>query len=64
VEEIGEHRRRRARADEPFRLEGLDVRFAEPLELGIRQPAPGTCDGIGLERLLLARSTATAPRGR
>ena len=31
MEEIGEHGRRRARADQPFGLEGLDRRLAEML---------------------------------
>src|SRR5271165_781726 len=52
AEEIGKHGGRRARADQPFRLEGLDVPFAEPLDLRVQQPAPRSCYGIGLERLL------------
>ena len=52
VEEIGEHRGRRAGADQPLGLEGLDVGLAEPLGLGVEQPAPRAADAIGLQRLL------------
>ena len=41
VEEIGQHRRRGARADQPFGLERLDVGRAEPLGFGVEQPAVG-----------------------
>ena len=41
VEEIGEHGGRRTRADEFFGLEGLHVRFAEPLGFRVEQPAQG-----------------------
>ncbi len=44
VEQIGEHGRRRAGADETLGLEGLDRGFAEMLVLGIEQPAIRSAD--------------------
>ena len=44
VEQIGEHRRRGAGADQALGLEGLDVGLAEALGFGIEQPAPGAAD--------------------
>ena len=64
VEEIGEDSRRGARADQPLGLEGLDLGFAETLGLGVEQPAPGTADGIGLQRLLQRVRLQQHRRGR
>ena len=52
MEEIGKHRRRRARADQPFCLEGLDFGLAEALRLRVEQASPGTANGVGLQGLL------------
>ena len=64
MEEIGEHGGRRAGADQALGLEGLHRGLAEPLGLGVEQPAVRTADAIGLQRLLQRRATAAAPRGR
>ena len=42
MEEIGEHGRRGAGADQALGLEGLDVGVAETFGLGVEQPAIGT----------------------
>ena len=52
MEEIGEHRGRGAGADQAFGLERLNVGLAEPLGLGIEQPALGPAEAIGLQRPL------------
>ena len=64
VEQIGEHRGRRAGADQALGLEGLDVGLAEALGLGIEQPAPGAADAYRAAAPASARWTAAAPRGR
>ena len=64
VEEIGEHGGRGAGADQPFGLEGLDVGLAEPLGLGVEQPAAGAADAIGLQRLLQRVGLQQHRRGR
>lgn len=52
VEEIGEHGGRGRRADQAFGLESLNRGVADPLGLGVEQPAPGAFDAIGLQRPL------------
>ena len=52
MKEIGEHGGRGAGADQAFGLEGLDRGVAEPLGLGVEQPAVGTAEAIGLQRPL------------
>ena len=64
MEEIGEHGGRGAGADQALGLEGLNRRLAEPLGLGVEQPAVGAADAIGLQGLLQRRWTAAARRGR
>jgi hypothetical protein len=48
---LRENGRRRAPADETFRLEYLNVSCAEPLGFRVEQPAKGTAETIGLKRL-------------
>ena len=55
MEQIGKHGRRGRRADQPFGLKDLDRGFAKALELGIKQPAIGPAEAIGLQ----ARASAT-----
>ena len=64
VEEIGEDRRRGARADQPFGLEGLDLGFAEPLASRRRAAGPRARRRYRAAAPASARSTAAAPKGR
>ncbi len=50
MEEIGEHGRRSAGADQPLGFEHLHRGDAEPLGLGVEQPAVSAADAIGLQR--------------
>ena len=52
MEQIGEHRRRRGRADQAFGLEGLHLARTDPLDLSVEQPAPGSGHGVGLQGAL------------
>ena len=52
MEQVGEHGRCRAGADQSFSFEGLDIRLAKPFGLGVQQPAPRASDAIRLQRLL------------
>ena len=50
--QVGQDGGRRAGADQPLRLERLDRRLAETLELGVEQLAPRATDAIRRKRLL------------
>ncbi len=52
MEEIGQDGRSGGGTCQPLRLEGLDLRFADPLGLGVQQPAPGAGHGVGHQRAL------------
>ena len=52
VEEIGQHGRRRAGADQALGLERLDAGFAQTFGLGVEQTAVGTAEAIGLQGAL------------
>ena len=52
MEQIGQDGCGRSGADQALGLEGLHVRLADPLGLGVEQPAPRPADAIGRERLL------------
>ena len=47
MEQVGEHGRRRARADQALGLERLHRGFAKMLVLGVEQATIGASDAIG-----------------
>ena len=55
MEQVGQHGGRRAGADQPLGLEGLDRSGAELFGLGVEQPARSAADAVGLQRLLQRR---------
>ena len=54
VKQIGQDSRGGTCPVKALGLEGLDVGVAQAVRFGVQQPAPGSGDGIGLERLFEA----------
>ena len=52
VKQIGQHGRRSRRSGQPFGLERLETRFAQPFALGIEEPSERPADAVGGKRLL------------